>query len=252
MTSPIRTILISHQAPTDEKSPYAQLEKELGIKFIFHSFVKVEGISTSDFRKQNINPLDYSAIIFINRFAIDQYFKICKDLRIEMPVETKYFCVSEATARYLQKYIVIRKRKLYVGEKKVEDLVQIAKKHAKERFLFPAGDTNRSEVMDLMDAINIKVKFGMVYQTVPTDLTEVMNQKFEMICFFSPAHIEAVYHNFPDFKQGDTYVGVFGDLTAKAAEEHGLNIHVRVPTPTIPSMTMGIEQFIQNLTPANP
>jgi uroporphyrinogen-III synthase len=247
MALPIRSILVSQPAPTDASSPYFQLEKELGVKFSFHSFVKVEGITTSDFRKQNINPLDFTAIIFVNRFAIDQYFKICKELRIEMPVETKYFCVSEATAKYLQKYIVIRKRKLYVGEKKVEDLVLIAKKHAKERFLFPAGDTNRSEVVDLMEAINIKVKFAMVYQTVPSDVRDVLQQSYDMMCFFSPAQIESLYHNAPDFQQGDTFIAVFGELTAKAAESHGLNIHIRVPAPGLPSMTMGIEQFIKEM-----
>jgi len=249
MAQPIRTVLISHPAPPDENSPYHQLAREWNLEIDFHSFVHVEGLSTSEFRKQNISLLEHTAIIFTNKFAIDQFFKICKDLRVEMPVDTKYFCVSDSTAKYLQKYIVIRKRKLYVGDKKVEQIAFIAKKHAKEKFLFPSGDTNRSEVIESFAVYNIKVKFGMVYKTVPNDLTEIMSKKYDMICFFAPISIEAVFKNFPDYQQGDVIVAVFGDLTAKAAEAAGLRIDIRVPSPEAPSMTTGIDLFLQKKQP---
>lgn len=245
MSQKIVNVLISHPAPPDENSPYHQLAREWGLEIDFHSFVHVEGLSTSEFRKQNINLLDFTAIIFTNKSAIDQFFRICKDLRIEMPVDTKYFCVSDSTAKYLQKYIVIRKRKLYVSDKKVEQLALLAKKHAKEKFLFPSGDTNRSEVIETFAMQNIHVKFGMVYKTVPNDLTEIMTKQYDMICFFAPISIEAVFNTFPEYYQGDVIVAVFGDLTAKAAEIAGLRTDIRVPSLEAPSMTTGIDLFLQ-------
>lgn len=241
----LKNVLVTHAMPNDENSPYHQLAKEWGLKFEFMNFVQVEGLPTPEFRKQNIQPLDYTGIIFTSKLAIDHYFRICKDLRIEMPAETKYFCVSEATAKYLQKYIIIRKRKLYVGEKTVEDLIPLVKKHNGEKFLFPSGEKARNELTDFMQAQKYDLKEAMVYQMATADLSKLAIENFDLLCFFSPNSIEALMKQFPDYQQDKTLIAVFGPSTAKAMEDAKLRIDIQAPTPENPSMTMAIDAYLR-------
>ncbi|MCS6904443.1 MAG: uroporphyrinogen-III synthase [Bacteroidia bacterium] len=239
----IKTILVSHAPPTDENSPYHTLAKEWNLEFDFHNFVHVEGISASEFRKQNINPLDYTAIIFTSKQAINHFFRICKDLRIEMPADTKYFCMSTTLANYLQKYIVIRKRKLYIGEKTPADIIALMKKHSKEKFLFPCGDNTSNEITN--ENSGCVVKPAIVFQMVPNDLSEVLKKHYDMVCLFSPLGIDALLKSNANLKDSNTLIAVYGPSTAKAAQEKGLRIDVLAPQPDTPSLTMAIENFLK-------
>lgn len=245
MTTQIKRVLVTHPEPSDENSPYHQLAKAWKLKIDFKPFLHVEGISTSEFRKQNIYPLDFSALIFTNKAAIDHYFRICKDLRIEMPADTKYFCHGDAVAKYLQKYIIIRKRKLYVAERHMSELLQLFRKHTKDRYLFPTGDLVRPEITEYMDRTMLAFRVAMVYQTVPSDLSGIMNEPYDLICFFSPASVDALFHNFPSYEQAGTRIAVFGQLTHQAAQKAGLRIDIEAPQPEFPSMTSAIEHYLK-------
>lgn len=241
----IKSILISQPPPTDENSPYFRLADKWKLKIDFRKFIQIEGVSTNEFRKQSINPLDYTAVIFTSKYAIDNYFRILGDLKIEMPADMKYFCVSEATAKYLQKYIVIRKRKLYVGLRTSRDLIDIIKKHPKEKFLFPCSSIHTPHLTDWMKDNKFDLKEAVIYNTVSSDLSDLENIFYDMICFFSPSGIESLLENFPNFKQNDTVIAVFGPTTGKAAVAAGLRVDIQAPTPSMPSMTGAIEQYLK-------
>lgn len=248
MSLKIKSILISQAAPTDENSPYHALAKKFKLKLDFRSFIAIEGVSTSDFRKQNITILDHTAVILTSKNAVDHFFRISKDLRIELPADMKYFCVNNSTAQYLQKYIVIRKRKLFIGNKTAEDLIDLVKKHSKDNYLFPASDIHRNELTNWMYEHNYKLKEAIVYKTVSSDLTDIKEiNEYDMICFFSPSGIDSLFKNFPDFKQNETKIAVFGPTTAQAAKDAGLIVDIEAPQPNIPSMTTAIEYYISNV-----
>lgn len=242
---PVRSILVSQPEPTDESSPYIQLAKQYNIKIDFRSFIKVEPVGSKEFRKQKINILDHTAIIFTSRNAIDHFFEICKDYRIEMPPEMKYFCISEQTANYLQKYIQIRKRKVFVGVKTAQDLLDIIKKHKNEKYLFPCSDVRKNDIPDFMKTHKISYTEAIIYHTVAADLSDLSEITYDMIAFFSPSGIASLFQNFPDFKQNETRIAAFGPTTAKAVRDHSLRLDVEAPLPNAPSMTGAIELYIK-------
>ena len=244
--SSVKKILISQPKPSDSSSPYFRLAEKWGLTVDFRKFIQVQGISLNDFRKQGINPLDFPAIIFTSKVAVDHFFGLLEEMRIEMPPETKYFCVSEATSRYLQKYITIRKRKLFVGERRAMDLAPFVKKHKKEKYLFPCSNVHRKELPNYMRENNIDVTESVIYETVASDLSDLENVNYDMICFFSPSGIKSLYKNFPNFVQNNTRIAVFGPTTAKEALKHGLRVDVEAPKPQIPSMTAAIESYLKN------
>jgi len=245
MFSKVKNILISQPKPTDETSPYFSIAKKFKVKVDFRTFIAIEGLSVSEFRKQNMDPLKFTAVIFTSKYAVDHYFRICKELRIELPPDMKYFCVSNATAQYLQKYIIIRKRKLFVGNKTAEDLIDVMKKHIKDKFIFPCSDLARTELTSWMRDNKYDVTEAIVYKTVSADLTDVKIENYDMLCFFSPSGIESLFKNFPDFKQEKVRIGVFGPTTAAAAKDKGLRVDIEAPTPSVPSMTAAIEGYLQ-------
>jgi uroporphyrinogen-III synthase len=245
MGKKIKTILISQPYPTDENSPYFKLRDKWGLKIDFRKFIQIDGVSVGEFRKQGISPLDYTAVIFTSKYAIDHYFRLLKDLKIEMPADMKYFCVSEATAKYLQKYIVIRKRKLYVGLRTSRDLIDVVKKHAKEKYIFPCSEIHTRHLTDWMEEKNFNLQKAIIYNTVASDLSDLREVKYDMICFYSPSGVESLLQNFPDFEQNDTVISVFGPTTAKAARDAGLRIDIEAPNPNMPSMTMAIEDYLK-------
>jgi uroporphyrinogen-III synthase len=242
----VKHVLVTHAAPPDENSPYHSIMREFGLKINFQNFIQIEGVPTPEFRKQNINPMDFSAVVFTSKITVDHFFRICKDLRVEMPAETKYFCVSDATAKYLQKYITIRKRKLYVGERSTKDLIDIVKKHATEKFLYPCGESASSDLTEFMLGQGYDLKEAMVYQTVFCELKKLKLADYQLLCFFSPISISAMQANFPKYKQADTLIAVFGSGTAQAAEDAGLRVDIRVPQKDVPSMTMAIEHYLRS------
>jgi len=247
----IKKILISQPQPTTEKSPYSDLVEKHKVELDFFQFIQVEGVSGKEFRSTRINILDHSAVIFNSRTAIDHFFRICEELRIQVPDTMKYFCTSESIAVYLQKYIVYRKRKIFFGQKTVDDLQDVLLKNKDEMFLVPVSDIHRDEIPALLKKLNIKYNKAAFYRTVCSDLKHLDINSYDMLVFYSPAGIESLFTNFPDFAQNETYIGVFGPNTAQAAEQRKIRIDLKVPSPEYPSMTMGLDDFLTKVAKGN-
>lgn len=241
----VKTILVSQPAPETEKSPYFDLSENCKVKVDFRPFIHVEGIDSKEFRQQRIHLPDYGAVIFTSRNAVDHFFRISEETRYNVPDSLKYFCLSESTAYYLQKYVVYRKRKIFHGRQKIDDLIPLIKKHKDEKFLLPCSDILKQDIPDSLKKNNIDFKEAMLYRTVCSDLSDLENVNYDVLVFFSPAGIASLYENFPKFKQNDTRIAVFGATTAKAAEQAGLKINIAAPKPEAPSMTMALEQYIK-------
>ncbi|MBN1820945.1 MAG: uroporphyrinogen-III synthase [Prolixibacteraceae bacterium] len=242
----VKKILVSQPKPDTDKSPYFDLAEKTNIKIDFRPFIQVEGVSAKEFRQTRIQILDHSAVIFTSRTAIDHFFRISQELRITIPDTMKYFCVSEATAFYLQKYIIYRKRKIFYGNGKLNDLTEVMKKHKDEKFLVPLSHIHKEEIPDLLDKCGYKYTKAVLYRTVSSDLSDLKDVNYDILVFFSPSGIKSLLQNFPDFKQNDTKIASFGPSTASAVKEAGLRLDIEAPTPQAPSMTMALEQFIKN------
>jgi uroporphyrinogen-III synthase len=241
----VRSILVSQPKPSDERSPYFQLAEKYNLKIDFRPFIKVEPVSVRDFRKQKIDILKHTGIIFTSRNAIDHFFSICQELKIEMPADMKYFCISEQTAHYLQKYIVIRKRKLFVGVRTAADLFEFFKKHKGEKYLFPCSDIRKDEIPSFLEKNNIEFTEAIIYHTVAADLSDLKDIKYDILAFFSPSGIKSLLQNFPDFKQNNTRIAAFGPTTAQAVRDEGLILDIEAPMPNAPSMTGALELYIK-------
>jgi uroporphyrinogen-III synthase len=243
----IKNILVSQPQPAElEKSPYSELTKKFNVNIVFRKFIKIEGIPAKEFRKDRINIPDFSAVIFTSRNAVDHFFRICKEMRVDVPDTMKYFSISESTAYYLQKYVQYRKRKVFHSKENFANLVELIKKHKNEKFLLPCSDIHKQEIPKMLDENKIQYKKAIIYRTLASDLSDVDITKYEMLVFFSPAGIKSLFKNFPDFSQNDTAIGAFGPSTSKAVTEAGLTLNISAPSKTAPSMTMAIEQYLQN------
>jgi uroporphyrinogen-III synthase len=241
----VTSLLVSQSRPADENSPYFELAKKYNIKVDFRPFIQVDGVSFKEFRKQKINILDYSAVIFTSRNAIDHFFRICTEGRIEVPATMKYFCISEQTANYLQKYIVIRKRKIFAGTKTAVELIELMRKHKKEKFLYPCSDVRKNDIPEFADTEEFQFTEATMYQTVSADLSDLEDVYYDIIAFFSPSGIKSLYDNFPDFEQNSTRLAAFGPTTAKAVTDAGLFLDIQAPLPNAPSMTGALELYIR-------
>jgi len=241
----IKRILVSQPRPDSEKSPYFDLAEKNNIKIDFQPFSFVEGVSCKDFRKQRIDILSYTAVIFNSKTSIDNFFRVCGELRITVPDSMKYFCVSEAIAFYLQKYIVYRKRKIFFGSGMISDMVDVICKHSKEKFLLPFSNLPHEELTDLLDKNKIKYKRAILYHNVCCDLTQFSLINYDLLIFFSPSGIRSLLENFPTFNQNDIRIGSFGSATAKAILEAGLRIDLQAPRPEAPSMIMALDMYIK-------
>lgn len=246
MALSIKKLLVSQPKPASEKSPYFDIAKKYGMEIDFRPFIKVEPLTAKEFRQQRISILDYSAVIFTARTAIDHFFHLCEELRIVIPETMKYFCMTEAIAVYLQKYIVYRKRKIFYSQTgKVEDLVAVVAKHAKENYLIPVSDVHKDDLMSLLDAKKIQYTKAIMYRTVSNDFSKDEKFDYDMLVFFSPSGISSLLKNFPEFQQQDIKIGCFGPSTAKAALDAGLRLDIEAPTPEAPSMTAALEQYLK-------
>ena len=243
----VKTILVSQPKPKVENSPYFELEQRQRVKIDFIPFIHVEGVSGKDVRLQKVDLKDYTAIILTSRNAVDHFFRIAEEMRFKVPDTLKYFCQSEAVAYYLQKYVVYRKRKIYVGKRTFPELIPLIKKHKNETFLLPSSDKFKPNVPELLDALGVKWMQSTFYKTVVSDLSEYENVFYDILVFFSPSGIQSLFENFPDFKQNDTRIAAFGNTTVKAAEDAGLKVDIQAPTPETPSMTMALEKYIKNV-----
>ena len=243
----VKTILVSQPAPKSENSPYFELADKQKVKIDFRSFIHVEGASAKEVRQQKIDLSSFTAIIFTSRNAVDHFFRIADDMRFKVPDALKYFCESEAIAYYLQKYVVYRKRKIYVGNKTFQELTKLIKKHKDETFLLPCSDKLKPLIPEELDALKINWEKAIFYKTVVSDLSDLGDVFYDVLVFFSPSGIDSLFQNFPEFKQNKTRIAVFGNSTVKAAENAGLDCNIKVPTPEVPSMTMALEKYIVNV-----
>lgn len=242
----IKNVLISQPAPTDgDKSPYRLLAEKHKLNLVFKKFIKIEGIPVKEFRQERINFLDYTAVIFTSRNAVDHYFNMAKELRVNIPISMKYFCSSETTAYYLQNYIQYRKRKIFFGKQTSSELVEVILKHKDESFLLPCSDVCSPELPKLLDKNGIKYTQAKIYRTVPDQIASEINIKdFDLLVFFSPIGIKSLKQNYPKFKQNDTLIAAYGHTTWSAVVEADLNLNIQAPTPAAPSMIQALDDFI--------
>ncbi len=247
MIMKVKKILVSQPEPSSEKSPYNRLKEKLNLVVDFRPFIHVEGVIAKEVRKQKIDFNKFDNIILTSRNAVDHYFRLCKEMRFTIKNTTKYFCLSEAVAYYLQKYVVYRKRKVYVGEGKIGDLENVFKKFENEKYLFPTSDLLKSDVPDFLDSLKLSWQRAILYKTVVSDLSDLRDVYYDILVFFSPSGIESLFKNFPDFKQNETRIAAYGKTTIKAAEDFGLNVQVKAPTDQSPSMTMAIERYVEKV-----
>jgi len=247
----IKNVLVSQPKPAEvEKSPYYILARKYKVSIDFHKFIRIEGVKAVDFRKDRIAILDHTAVIFTSRNAVDHFFRLSKEMRAEIPDTMKYFCVSEAIAFYLQKYVQYRKRKIFYGRQNFDQLLEIIVKHKSEYFLLPSSDVSEKDLSVVLDENNIKHSKAVMYQTVANDLSDVDIDKYDLLVLFSPSGVKSLVSNFPNYKQGEALISAFGPSTCKAVEEAGLKLSIKAPTKTAPSMTMALEQYIETLMKA--
>ncbi len=242
----IKKILVSQPKPTSEKSPYFEIENKYNVNFTFHPFIKVEGLSAREFRQQKIQILDFSAIVFTSRHSVDYFFTLCKEMRVELPEDMKYFALSEVVALYIQKYIQYRKRKVFFGNTgHWPDLVTVMAKHKTENYLVPLSDVHNDDIAHMLDAKKLKHQECVMYRTVSDDYPKDEPFDFDMIVLFTPAGVKSLLENFPDFKQGEIRLACFGKVTQAAIEEASLRCDLSAPTVKARSMTAAIEMYLQ-------
>jgi uroporphyrinogen-III synthase len=240
----VKTILVSQPEPKVENSPYFEIQQKLKVKVDFRPFIHVEGVSAKDVRAQKIDLNNYTAVILTSKYSIDHFFRVAEEMRYKVPETLKYFCQSEAIAFYLQKYVVYRKRKIYVGQKDFADMAPLIKKYKDEKFLLPSSDQLNHDIPPVLDSLKIDWTPGTFYKTVMSDLSDLKDVYYDILAFFTPTGIKSLFKNFPDFQQNNTRIAVFGSTTQKEALEHGLRIDIMAPTPDTPSMTMALEKYI--------
>ena len=240
----VKTILVSQPEPKVENSPYSELQNKHKVKVDFRSFIHVEGVLAKDVRAQKIDLNHFTAIILTSKNSVDHFFRVAEEMRFKIPEDLKYFCQSEAVAFYLQKYVVYRKRKIYVGQKDFIDMSALFKKYKEERYLLPSSDQLNADIPQTLNSLKVDWTVGTFYKTVMSDLSDLKDVYYDVLAFFSPTGIKSLFKNFPDFEQNNTRIAVFGSTTQKEALEHGLRIDILAPTPETPSMNMALEKYV--------
>ncbi len=252
-TSPreVKRILISQPKPESEKSPYYELERKYHVQLVFHPFIKLDAIAAKEFRKQKIDIVNYTAVIFTSRNAIDHFFRMCDEVKITVAQDTKYFCITEAVALYLQKFILYRKRKVFYGANgSNKSMFDVINKHKEnERFLYVCSENQQdNEIVNWLKNNKCEFQMGFMYRTISNDITSVIGKnEFDIICFFTPSGVKSLFDNFPKFKQNGTLVGAFGTNTSKAIEEAGLKLDIKAPEPQSPSMIAALDRYLASL-----
>ena len=242
----IKKILVSQPKPSSEKSPYFDIAEKCGVELVFRPFIKVEELTSKEFRQQKVNILDYTAIVFTSRHAIDHFFMLAKELRVAIPEDMKYFCVTETVSHYIQKYVQYRKRKVFFGSTgKIDDLLPHMVKHKNERYLVPMSDVHNDTVKNLLDSKKLNHTECVMYRTVSNDFTPDEKFDYDMLLFFSPSGIKSLVKNFPDFNQGDIQIGCLGATTAKTIQDAGFRLDLMAPTPEAPSMPAALELYLK-------
>ncbi|MCL2682395.1 MAG: uroporphyrinogen-III synthase [Bacteroidales bacterium] len=252
LSTRIKSVLISQPAPQEgEKSPYKDLAEKFNFDLNFRKFIKIEGVPAKEFRKERINLLDYSAVILTSKNAVDHYFRMAKEMRVEIPIEMKYLCTSEATALYMQNYVQYRKRKIFFPKNQsLQAMMDLIHKHRTENYLFPTSNVGKTDLPKALEKSKYKVTKSKFYRTVPDDVSDLKITKFDMLVFFSPIEIKSLLDNFPKFRQAQTVIATFGSATAEAVEKAGLKLQISAPTPEFPSMTAAIDAYLTALAKA--
>ena len=240
----VKTILVSQPEPKVENSPYFEIQQKYKLKIDFRPFIHVEGVPVKEIRQQKIDLNHFTSIILTSKNSVDHFFRVAEEMRFKVPETLKYFCQSEAIAYYLQKYVVYRKRKIYVGQKDFGDMAPLIKKFKEDTFLLPASDKLNDDIPQTLNDLGVDWKQGVFFRTAMSDLSDLANVKYDILAFFSPTGINSLFHNFPDFVQNETRIAVFGSTTKKEAEDHDLRIDIMAPTPDCPSMTMALDKYI--------
>jgi len=242
----IKKILISQPEPASASSPYYEIAKRYGVEIVFRPFIKVETLTPKEFRAQKISILDHTAIVFTSRHSIDNFFQLAKEMRIPIPEDMKYFCITETVAQYIQKYVQYRKRKVFFGTTgKIDDLLPTILKHKNERYFLPLSDVHSNDFSNLLDSKNIMHSDAIMYRTVSNDFSKDEPFDYDMLIFFSPSGMKALMKNFPDFQQGDIVIGTLGPATAKAVRDAGLRLDIEAPSPQYPSISAAIDDHLR-------
>ncbi len=244
----IQKILITQPKPESEKSPYFELSRRYNVSMDFHPFIRLEGIPARDFRKQKIEIQNYTGVIFTSRNAIDHFFRICEEMKVGVSQDTKYFCITEAVALYLQKFILYRKRKVFYGADGTnKSMFDVINKHkGNEKFLYVCSENQQdNEIVNWLKTNSCEFILAFMYRTQSADVKEVLNKnEYDVICFFTPSGVRSLFENQPKYKQNGTVIGAFGSNTSKAVEEAGLKVEIKAPQPQAPSMVAALEQFL--------
>ncbi|MFY0626519.1 MAG: uroporphyrinogen-III synthase [Reichenbachiella sp.] len=241
----VTSILVSQPKPASDKSPYFNLAEKYNIKIDFRPFIQIDPVDVKEFRKQKVDILSHSAVIFTSRNAVDHFFRLATENKVEIPSDMKYFCISEQTANYLQKYIIIRKRKIFTGSRTAEDLLEVIKKHKNEKYIFPCSSIRKNDIPDFLKNNGYDYSEAIIYETVASDLSDLADVNYDIIAFFSPSGINSLMVNFPDFEQNDTRIAAFGPTTSKAVKDANLILDIQAPLPNAPSMTGALELYIK-------
>ena len=246
-TKKVKTILVSQPEPNSDSSPYTRLKEKYNLTIDYRPFIHVEGVEAKDVRMQKIDFTNFDSIILTSRNSVDHFFRLAEEMRFKVPDSTKYFCASEGVAYYLQKYVVYRKRKVYVGEKNIMDLEVTFKKFKEDRFLLPSSDILKPVIPDFLDRLELNWKRAQLYKTVVSDLSDLRDVYYDILVFFSPSGIESLFKNFPEFEQNNTRIAVYGNTTISAADNAKLRVDIKAPSEETPSMTMAIEKYIKEM-----
>lgn len=242
----VHSILITQPRPEGDKSPYFDLARKYGLELEFHPFIRVEGVSGRDFRRQRVDVNEYSAIIFTSRSAVDHFFRIMDEMKVKVSQEMKYCCITEAVALYLQKFILYRKRKVFFSaDGSTQGLLDVIGKHKAEKYILPASESGKSEIHNYLAKLGIPYAEVTLFHTVSNDISPVMKKHdYDMILFFSPFSVQTLFSHDPKFRQDGMLVGAFGPTTSKAVEDAGLRLDVKAPAPNAPSMVSALEQYL--------
>ena len=245
MDQKVKSILITQPEPAEGLSPYTDLKEKYKVTVTYRAFNVVDPVSAKEFRREKINILDHSAIIFSSKTSIEHFFRLSKEMRVELPADMKYFCVTDQIANFLQKFIVYRKRKVFYPKTKEMEFYDILLKHKTERYLLPCSNIAQNEILDFLKRNNLNYKEGLMYKTVSADLSDLADVNYDVIAFFTPYAIKSLYDNFPDFKQNATRLAAYGNITKQMIIDSGLTLNIEAPTPATPSMKMALEAYIK-------
>ena len=240
----VNKILVSQPRPATEKSPYFSIAEKHNVQIDFCSFIKVEGVTTKEFRQQKVSILDHTAIVFLSRHAIDHFFTLCKELRVTIPDDMKYFCLSETISLYIQKYTQYRKRKVFFGNGHIQDLDPIFAKHKTEKYFVPSSNVHNDELNVLFDKYGIQHSQAEMYRTVSTEIAPEYIKSFDMLIFFSPHGIDSLKKNVPDYEQGEQLIACFGNVTAEYIKEHGLRLDLEAPSAAATNMPAALDVYL--------